>query len=479
MEFYVKPWAHQMAAIEKAGDRDSLALLFEMGTGKTSTAINIYRQKCLKEKAALRALVLCPLIVIENWKREFQIHSRLPASFIVPLKGSKKDRERQIDVNGWKNDCIQAKIFVTNFEALQMDSVFLKLSQWRPEFLIVDESHKCKDPQTKRTKAVIRLADNADYRLILTGTPILNSAMDLYAQYRILDRGDTFGRNYFSFRARYFVDKNTNMSRHSYFPKWEVRAGSLEEMHENIKESSVRVEKSQCLDLPPLLKQTIYVPLSATQRKHYEEMKRDFITFIKGDACVAQLAITKALRLLQITSGFMNVEAAEGKFESVDISDNKRKEALSELLQDITTHSKCIVWAVFKQNYEAIRGVCLDLDIDFVEVHGGISPNLKQENVDRFNTDPKCKVLIGHPGSGGIGINLVAASYSIFYSRSFSLEQDLQAEARNYRGGSEIHAKITRIDLVAPDTIDELVLKRLASKLEIGEKVLREMADQL
>jgi len=133
------------------------------------------------------------------------------------------------------------------------------------------------------------------------------------------------------------------------------------------------------------------------------------------------------------------------------------------------------VWAVFKENYNDIREVCEKLKLDYVEVTGEVSQKNKMLAVERLNNDPKCRVLIGHPGSGGIGINLVAANHTIFYSRSFSLEYDIQAEARNYRGGSEQHEKVTRIDLVTPNTIDEQVLKALASKKNIGYQVLKEM----
>jgi SNF2 family DNA or RNA helicase len=80
--------------------------------------------------------------------------------------------------------------------------------------------------------------------------------------------------------------------------------------------------------------------------------------------------------------------------------------------------------------------------------------------------------MIANQASGGIGINLVEASYSVFYSKNFSLEQDIQAEGRNYRGGSEQHAKITRIDLVSPGTIDELVLKALREKQKMSDLIL-------
>jgi SNF2 family DNA or RNA helicase len=137
------------------------------------------------------------------------------------------------------------------------------------------------------------------------------------------------------------------------------------------------------------------------------------------------------------------------------------------------------VWAVFKENYAAIRQVCNDLELQFVEVHGDVSAKAKQDAVKRFDSDPACRVLVGHPGSGGIGVNLVAASYSIFYSRGFSLEFDLQAEARNFRGGSERHETIVRIDLVAPGTIDEQVMQALAAKQAVGETLVRGMVGKI
>ena len=132
------------------------------------------------------------------------------------------------------------------------------------------------------------------------------------------------------------------------------------------------------------------------------------------------------------------------------------------------------MWAVFKENYNDIREICETLKLDYVEVHGSIKHADKMASVDRFNTVDSCRVFIGHPRSGGIGINLVASDVSIFYSRDFSLENDIQAEARNYRGGSEQHEKVTRIDLVTPGTLDEKVMESLASKKNIGYKVLRD-----
>lgn len=486
MRYLVEPWTHQKQAIERAGTLRDFALFYDMGTGKTGTAINILREKCYKADKLLRTLILCPSIVIENWYKEFGMHSTLQNKVIL-LYGTGKKRLELIEEKLLVDDGIPfgpvkervPAIAVTNFESLLMKDVYKGLLDWSPEILIVDESHKCKDIKAKRTKAVIELADSAKHRYILTGTPVLNSPLDLFSQFRILDGGETFGRNFFVFRAQYFYDKNAAMPRDRYFPNWQIRPGALDEITQKICTKSMSIKKSECLDLPPFITEEFFVDLSGEQEKIYNDLKKDYVAYVGSSACVATLAITKALRLMQVVSGFVTLENGDGSPRHNKKLTNPRADALSELLSEITQHSKCIVWAVFKENYETIRQVCERLAITYTEVHGDIPQETKFKNVERFNTDSDCRVFIGHPGSGGIGINLVSASYSITYSRNFSLEQDLQAKARNYRGGSEIHEKITRVELIARNTIDELIYKRLASKQEISDKVLRDLATEL
>ncbi len=473
MEFLVKPWAHQLTAIERAKDTKGFALFFEQGTGKTGTCINIIRGKFKEHGRILRTLILCPPIVVDNWKREFKLHSKIDPRDVVPLTGPGAKRLAK-----FQNECLdQNKIVITNYEALLMKDLFQALKAWTPEIMVLDESHKCKAMSSKRTKLAVELSDLVAYKYILSGTPVLNTPMDVFAQFRILDGGRTFGKSFFPFRNHYFWDKNAGMPQGKYFPDWRIKPGALDEINEKIYTSGMRVEKKDCLDLPPLVRQRIMIDLSSEQKRHYESMKKDFITFVGTEACTAQLAITKALRLQQIVSGFMKLDDEDGT--EIRMKENPRQDALHELLEELTPNHKVIVWAVFKDNYEQIREVCKKLGVGFVEVHGEISAKVRVENVDAFSQDPKVRVFIGHPGSGGIGINLVSASYSIFYSRSFSLENDLQAEARNHRGGSEIHERVTRIDLVAKNTIDEAILERLEQKQQVSDRVLRDIAKEI
>lgn len=470
MEVLRRPWAHQLEAANRAKDLPEFGLLFDMGTGKTMTAINIARHKYTLHKRVLKTLIFGPPIVVENWRREWLMNSKIPESKIIPLRGSQVQR-----LATFKKHSSDNVIFITNYEALLMKNLFEEFTKWKPELLIWDELHKLKSMQSKRTKAAIKLADESLYRLGLTGTPVLNSPMDLFAQFRVLDKGRTFGKNFFQFRAKYFVDKNAGMPQGRYFPDWRPRTSMFEDMNRLVYESAMRVKKEDCMDLPPLIKKPIYVEMTPPQAKAYEQMKKAFIAYINDKAAVSDLAITKALRLQQIVSGFVKMEDDTiHRFE-----DHPRKAALLELLEELTPEHKIIVWAVFKENYNDIRAVCEKLNIQYREVHGDITDKNKLNAVDDFNNDPMVRVIFGHPASGGIGINLVASDVSIFYSRNFSLEQDLQAEARNYRGGSEIHKKVTRIDLVTMGTIDEQILEKLSNKVAIGEKILRELASEI
>jgi SNF2 family DNA or RNA helicase len=206
----------------------------------------------------------------------------------------------------------------------------------------------------------------------------------------------------------------------------------------------------------------------------YDEMKKEYMAFVKEHTgkhpltVTAQLAITKALRLQQILSGYVPTEQAD----VVWLEDVPRLKVLSELLEDITPGAKVIVWAVFKENYKMIAKVCDKLGLEYAEIHGDISNARRIEEMNRFRTDEKCRVMIANQSAGGTGINLVEASYAIYYSKGFSLEHDLQSEARNHRGGSEVHDKITRIDLVAKGTIDELVNEALLKKQSISNLIL-------
>jgi len=256
----------------------------------------------------------------------------------------------------------------------------------------------------------------------------------------------------------------------------EVRPNATQEVSDLVYKKASYAEKSQCLDLPPLLKKRIFVDLTPKQVKAYREMENLFITQVGAGVATAQIALTMGLRLMQITSGFISIEVEkdnEIKKTITKFEDNPKADALREILEDIAPHHKVIVWACFKEDYGTIREVCEKLGLGTVELHGETKD--RKAVIDAFQNDGAVRVLIGNQGAGGIGVNLTAASYAVYYSRSFSLEHDIQSEARNYRGGSEIHTSITRVDIIGRMTIDEKVLEALEAKQNISDEVLKGM----
>lgn len=465
MNYKIPLWQHQLAAIERAKDVDEFALFFEVGTGKTATAINILRHKFHERKATLNTLILCPQIVIENWRREWLTHSHINPDQVSCLRGTAKKRIKVL-----KEACAKGPVIaITNYEALLMNDLFSFIDKkFCPKAIVLDESHKCKSITAKRTKRAIQLGMWADYRYILSGTPITNSLFDIFSQFLFLDKGVTFGEKIYEFKYKYFVDHNANMPRHCYFPDWQPRAGAGSEISKLIFTKAMRVTKAECLDLPPLVKQVVEVELSAEQRKLYNEMHKESVSIFKDQVISADLAIKRALRLQQIVTG--HIVDDNGVTHKVQ---HNRINALREILESIGHEHKVIIWAVFKNNYEDIRALLKEMEIGYGEIHGEVSAKKQQEAVEQFNSPlDNIRAVICHPASGGVGVNLTRGSYSVFYSRSFSLEHDLQAEARNYRGGSEIHERVTRIDIVAPNTIDEVVQLALAAKLDISNTIL-------
>jgi SNF2 family DNA or RNA helicase len=470
-EFKLEPYEWQKQAIEMSYRLNNMALFADMGTGKTGATVNITRARFGEQQRMMKTLILGPLVTLFNWKNEFGIHSYIKPEKIHVLHGTSAKKLKTFTRATEGID--QNQIMVTNYEAMISQKMLDAIEEWQPEILILDEAHYVKNPKAKRSKAIAKIAKEAKHTYILTGTPILNSVEDIFMQFFIMDGGATFGKDPWVFKRKYMKDENEGWKgRQNYYPQWVPRPEKYKELNEKIYTKAIRVMKDECLDLPPLVKKIMPVELSPSQRKYYEQLKRDFLTFIdeeeKKGIVVTQLAITKALRLQQIVTGHVKTE--EGQV--IEIKDNPRLKAVKQLLQDLHVEHKVILWCSFKHNYKQLSEVCKELKIEHVFLTGEMNLTEKEDAMHRFNTEGKVRVIIANRKAGGIGINLVASDISIVFSRNFSLGEELQSQDRNYRGGSEIHRVITKIDLCAKDTIDERITEALVGKKDISNKII-------
>jgi SNF2 family DNA or RNA helicase len=463
-----KLWKHQLEGVRRATQDgvNEFAFIYDVGTGKTLTCITTLRRIYSKESWLMPTLILSPKVTLDNWKNEWEKFSKIPSERVVVLKGPVKKRIKLLEekIEKYKGNII----VITNYEGIRTKELYKAvLVKFRPQVLVCDESHRCKQHNSKTTKAVTDISRNTKYRYLLTGTLVTNSEFDVFSQWRILDKGKRFGKNFYHFRNKYFFDKNYGMPSDKHFPDWQIRKGAYDNMQKYIDGISLKAIKEECIDLPDLVKKDVFIEMSTEQKRIYKELKTVLISEIKeGEFATAETALTKALRLAQVASGFIKTE--EGEIRRLK---NEREAALKELLSDLcATNNKVIVWCVFKENYAQVREVCESLNLKYKEGHGEVK-DVASEVADFDSGD--YDVLIGHPASIGIGVNIKSASTAIYFSRNFSLEQRLQSEARNYRGGSiEIHNKITQIDIICKDTIDEQISQALTKKLVTATKIL-------
>jgi SNF2 family DNA or RNA helicase len=455
-----------------------------------------------------RTLIVAPAVVCPNWKNEWLTYSKIEPARVKVLDGSGEKRIKDFTKLAYTFpdalDSRKGQVFVTNYEVFsRMPELVEKLKRWGPEICVWDESHKLKNPDAKTSKNAAELSSKVAHNYLLTGSPILNNALDIFQQVKVMMGGFPSARffetldsrelitNYFGFRARYFRDRNAGMPKHKYFPDWQImtmeRDGidAAKEISDILSRIGMVAKKEECLDLPPEHVIVQKVGMTKEQTIAYREMELNFMAEFEQGVSVAQIAMTKGMRLQQITSGFLPLTGQDPEDEfaasKVRFEKTPKQEALKELLETLTPRSKVLIWAVWKENYAQIRTVLEELRIEYVEVHGEISDGKKKEAIARFQSDDRVRVYLGHPGSGGIGVNLVQAGYSIRYSRTFSLEHLIQSRARNYRGGTKEqgHESITHYELVCENTIEEVAVERLNGKEEISAKILSSLAKDL
>ena len=464
-----KLWKHQAKEIEAARHMPQRLLLWCPGTGKSFTIVSIIKEK-YEAHGNMRTLILCPSAVLYNWKNEFRLGSDIPQESVHVIDGTAAKRLKTCDKIRYTKD-----IAIVNYEALGTKAVMDFFVEWKPEIVVLDEIHAIKSYKAARAKNATKLCKTAKYKYGLSGTIILNSEMDLFQPFLALDGGKRFGTNFFKFRLKYFYDKKANApSAVRFGGDWHLKESMEPVMQKSIYEIASRVKKDECLDLPPLVEKTHYVKLGKKQQRMYDDMKKQYIAFldehaeIGDDAAVADTALEKMLRLQQIVSGYIKTD----KGDIIDLEENPRLDAVEHYLTELTGEHKVILWCSYRHDYKTLSKLCEKLKIKHEFITGAQSAKQKHEAMESFRNDSDVRVIIANRRAGGTGINLIEASYSIIYSRNFSLEEELQSQARNYRGGSEIHDRITKIDIVAENTVDEHVIKSLRNKEEIGEKIL-------
>lgn len=464
-------WEHQREALDRAGNR--FALFFDPGCGKSRTAIELYKRtwreasttywgsyaKALSVKG--KVLIFAPLNVCRNWENE--IAAYLGQTYRIFLV-SGQSKAKKLKIIEEFQGCVEQKhlFLICNIECLRGKEYRALLAKCGASFVIVDESHNFKTPGSMQTKGLLEVMGvlKPNYLYLLTGTPAPQGEMDLWSTFTLLGKtNDTF----FVWRKRYFEDKNERRrGTYNYWPEYVIRPAARILFQKLLSECSATAQKNLVLDLPPLLHTNIYAEMSAEQAKHYETMKEYLFAIDKdGNELNAANMLARTMRLQQILAGFLG---------EVPVRDNPRLAALDSAIEK-TGHAQFVIWTIFTGTYKQIAERLEAKHISFGMLTGLEKPTERHEINMAFQRG-EIRAIIGHPKVGGVGINLTASPYNIHYTRSYNLVDDMQSAARNYRGGSEIHERITRIDIITPDTIDEEITESLRQKKSVQDFIL-------
>ena len=472
-KFKIKPFAHQVTALERGWQRPEFGLFMEMGTGKSKVLIDNLGMLYQKKEINF-ALVIAPKGVYRNWvDKEIPEHMSddIPHRVIRWVASPNKTQQAEMRSVGEEFDGLT--IFVMNVESFssvkgRTAGEWMGRTFGRNGLIAIDESTTIKNHKAKRTKALMKIASAFKYKRLLTGSPVTKSPMDLYSQCEFLRPGLLGYDSYYAFQGRYAVVQRKTMGSHAF--QQIVGFRNLDELTFKIDQFSYRVLKQDCLDLPDKIYTVRYVGLTKEQRDMYNSIKQHALVMLdNGELSTAPAVITQMLRLQQILSGHLKTDDGDTIY-----FDSKRMDALKEILEE--HDGKAIIWSRFRYD---IRQITKMLNDTFgqgcaASYYGDTSDDERQRAVDNFQNSEHLKFFVGNPSTAGYGLTLTEADLVIYYANDFNLETRAQSEDRAHRIGQKNN--VTYVDLISEGTIDERIVKSLQSKIDIGAKVLGEEA---
>lgn len=515
--FKLKPYAHQLEGLKRVIEHRSYGLFYEMGTGKSKVAVDYAGY--LTQIGKIRAVViLCPLSVAGVWagdadRKGGEIRLNFPTDLprrIINLAGigSAKIKETLT-----KAQPIEG---CTDFYVINYDSAWRVLPDLRkhllktyggelgdvyaprgytqprgswstlplavtlgqvemtegtcPLLIICDESHVLKHRGTQRSRMAHQLARLSPYRLALTGTPITNTPLDAWSQFRFINP-KVFGLNWRSFEAEYVVKGG-----YGQFKVFGYR--KLDDFQHRLHSQAMVVKKEDALDLPEKVFQRIPVELSAKTRRAYDKMAKEMVTEIEEYVAeaeaqgtpfraMANIVLTKLLRLSQLTSGF--ITDTEGTVRRV--STEKLILALGLIENLIQEREKVVVFCRFLQELNDLSLELGKKGIKYRTIQGKVPTADRTRFIKEFQEDQTPMVMLCQIASGSLGITLTAAKTAIYFNLDFSLSNYLQSQDRLHRIGQV--SKVNYLHLLATKSIDSEVYRALQEKKNVADLVLK------
>jgi SNF2 family DNA or RNA helicase len=450
-------WQNQEEAYKFAMSRPAAMLAMDMGTGKTRVAIDI----AMDRSNVWRVLVVCPKAVVSVWPKELSKHAdNRWWSCYTRQPGKISDEAKRV------KDFITPRGVpgVKRFVVINYDSVWRKelgeaILKAGFDMVVLDESHRAKAAGSKVSRFLALLGKRVKYRLCLSGTPMANSPLDVYGQYRFLDPS-IYGTNHNAFMQEYAVMGGPERR----FVVGYKNQRQLNEKFRSIAYQCSMADVSQRLKLPEQLPPTTReVGLPAKDMRTLRELSKEFVAECStGNTIVVNNVLTRALRMQQIAAGFCLTVSEPGAPAEAEDLNTAKADALLDYLEDIGPQEKVVVFCQFKHDLNEIGVVAHKAGRDSYELSGACN------ELEAWKTSVG-GVLAVQIQAGAEGVDMTCSNHAVYFTLPYSLALYDQSKARLYRPG-QTHP-VSFVHLIAEGTIDELIYQSLMRKRSLIDAV--------
>lgn len=449
----IEKWQNQKEAFEYAMSHNSCMLDMDMGTGKTRVAIDVAfaRDKCY------RILVVCPKAVVGVWREnleKFAPHEGWQCW--DKQKGSVKAKAE--DLKEWLKIPATKQFVVINYDSVWRKEMGDLVLRSNFQMVVLDESHRAKAAGSKVSRFLATLGKRVKYKMCLSGTPMANSPLDVYGQYRFLNPS-IYGTNHYMFLQEYAILGGPERRFVVGFKNQKKLNAKFDSIAYHCKMEDIK-DKIKLPDTLPEVKRMVELP--TRDMRTMKDLNKDFVAECGEGHVVVSNVLVKLIRLQQITSGFCQTQ--ESVFSNPEIQDlnTSKADELFEVLSDLSPLASVVVFCIFRHDLQIIREVAKKAKREAFEVSGS-------ENTLEEWKKSEGGVIAVQIQAGAEGIDMTKANHAVYFSIPHSLAQYNQSKARLYRPGQT--RPVSFIHLVARKTIDESLYKSLMKKEDIIESI--------
>lgn len=527
-------YQHQRQVLRRIIEtRGVCALLCDPGTGKTAATIDYVSALALKTERPVRVLVLAPLVALDSWVGQTAKYAAEGVGvWAEALGGSIAQRAEALSARGprnadprvgarrsiaWAGHNVYAHQFwsgtagrvslwaelakdapaivleVMSLDALSQrrevtrsrtiaDVVHRSVERFEPDVVVVDESHRIKSPSANVSRMASRIGRLAPRRLILTGTVMPHSPMDVWAQWRFLEPlafnvpdpkrpGEVKPMPFGQFQERYGV-----------FGGWQGRQivgyQNLSEMQQVMAQNSIVVRKEDALDLPETTDITVPVHLSPKEQTAYDQME-DQLAAVLGGGNIATVPnrLAQMMRLRQITSGYLPDDTGVTR----TVGNSKVSAALSIVCDTLAGENRVVVFAHFRQEISDLAAAIVKAESSktvIMQITGDTAPKERQALRERFGSDEDVRIiLIAQMRTMSLAVNeLVTASHAVYTSLSERRDDWVQSRDRLHRIGQK--RSVTFWNVLVPRSVDEVIYNAHLMRESVEDAVLRYLKEK-